>query len=59
MNTDVECTSHWKKIGKNSWRGFVHLNTEEKKQEKNNCIVGITLIIGYIKLILIQNQNTI
>lgn len=31
MNTDVECTSHWKKIGKNSWRGFVHLNTEEKK----------------------------
>jgi len=38
---EVECTSHWKKVGTKSWRGFVYLNanadtntSEEKLNEQ-------------------------
>lgn len=31
MDDEVQCTSHWKKVGNKSWRGFVYLTTEEEK----------------------------
>lgn len=31
MNDEVQCTSHWKKVGTKSWRGFVYLTTDEEK----------------------------